>query len=186
MVGRMIAAKGVDTLLKAADILLKTGSFLFLIAGDGPDREDFTSMADTLGLRQSVRFLGYRQDIPTLLKAADLFVLPSLSEGLPLSVLEAMAAKRAIVATRVGGIPDLVEDGITGLLVNPGDAVALAEAINALAIDPDRRISMGMAGRLRVEEHFTETRMLNELSGVYLSAIADLNYGPCLGSQIIH
>jgi glycosyltransferase involved in cell wall biosynthesis len=171
MVGRMIAAKGVATLLTAASSLVKTGPYVFLLAGDGPDLTQFKELAHSMAIAEHTRFLGFRQDIPALLQAADVFVLPSLSEGLPLSVLEAMAAARPVIATRVGGLPELVRNGVTGLLVSPGNAEELSVAIQTLAVDQFKRITMGKVGRQVVEEQFTEARMLDELNAVYVNVL---------------
>jgi glycosyltransferase involved in cell wall biosynthesis len=145
-VGRLKAPKDFVTLARALE-LLPRGAFRALVAGDGPDRELIPAAAP-------LELLGERDDVPDLLAAADVFVLSSRSEGLPISILEAMAAGLPVVATRVGGVPELVVDGETGLLVPPGDARALAAALRTLLGDRELRLRLGAAGRARAEREF--------------------------------
>jgi glycosyltransferase involved in cell wall biosynthesis len=147
-VGRLKAPKDFVTFARAVR-LLPPGSFRAAIAGDGPDRA-----AVEAELAGAAELLGERSDVPELLAAADVFVLPSRSEGLPLSVIEAMAAGLPVVASRVGGVPELVAGGETGMLVPPGDPEALAAALRALLDDAERRRALGAAGRRRAEAHF--------------------------------
>ncbi len=125
-----------------------------LLAGDGPLRGDLERLAGGLGVAGRVRFLGVRKDVPALLQAADLFALTSVSEAASLTLLEAMASRRAVVVTNVGGNPEIVRDGVEGLLVPRGDADAVAAAVGGLLDDPDRAAAMGAAGRARVEERY--------------------------------
>jgi len=112
--------------------------------------------------------LGFRRDVPALLGASDLFVLSTdLWEGLPLTILEAMAAGLPVVASRVGGTPEAVEDGETGLLVPPKDPVALEEAMYSLLSNPAKAAAMGQAGRERVARYFTLERMVQEIAAIY-------------------
>src|SRR5690606_16750978 len=115
----------------------------------GPLQDELEALHITLGLGDRFRFLGYRDGVPRLLAAADVSVMSSVFEGFPLAVLEALAAGAPVVATRVGGVPDAVTDGIEGLLVDPGDVEALATAIVTLAADPARRRTMALAARER-------------------------------------
>jgi glycosyltransferase involved in cell wall biosynthesis len=152
-VGRLKAPKDFVTLVRALG-LLRPGSFDALIVGEGPDRPMLEDEVRRLGLEDRVRFAGERHDVPDLLAAADAFVLSSFSEGLPVSVLEAMAAKLPVVASRVGGMPEVVLDGVTGLLVEPGDPEKLAAALDRIVADRDLRRSLGIAGRSFAESHF--------------------------------
>jgi glycosyltransferase involved in cell wall biosynthesis len=114
-----------------------------------------------------VRLLGLRTDVARLLRAADLFLLTSVSEGVPLTVIEAMAAGLPVVATRVGGVSEVVEDGATGLLAPPGDAAALAEKVLTLADNCGLRVQMGARGRTRAAARFSETKMLAAYEHLY-------------------
>ncbi|MBI4860241.1 MAG: glycosyltransferase [Candidatus Riflebacteria bacterium] len=125
------------------------------LVGDGPMRGPLESQIRRLGLGGRVRVLGARDDVPALLQQAHVFVLSSRSEGMPGSVLEAMATGLPVVATRVGGTPEIVEDGRSGLLVEPGDRSALQQAIETVLSSPERRRAMGEAGLARVHERFT-------------------------------
>lgn len=125
-----------------------------LLAGDGPLRNDMEALAADLGLKRRVHFLGVRGDVPELLQAADVFVLTSISEAASLTLLEAMAAALPVVVTRVGGNPEIVRDGVDGVLVPRGDATAAAAAVARLLDDPATAKSMGLAGRTRVEERY--------------------------------
>ena len=121
--------------------------------GAGSDDESIRTIHRALDLGDTVRFLGFRDDVVELLRAADLFVISSYLEGLGTSILDAMAAGLPVVGTRVGGIPEAVRDGETGLLVPPRDPAALAEALVRLALDPARRAAMGARGRDEAREH---------------------------------
>jgi glycosyltransferase involved in cell wall biosynthesis len=146
-VGRLKEPKTFDTLLRAL-AELDPASFRAQIVGDGPDRARLEERA-----RGPVELLGERDDVPQLLAGSDIFVLSSASEGLPMSLLEAMAAGLPVVASAVGGVPELVGDA--GLLVPPRDHQALAEAIARLIADPALRRELGAAGRRRVETEFS-------------------------------
>jgi glycosyltransferase involved in cell wall biosynthesis len=152
-VGRLKAPKDFSTLVRALG-RLPSDSFDALIVGDGPDRPRLEDEIRALGLAGRVAFAGERRDVPELLAGADVFVLPSRSEGHPVSLLEAMAAGVPVVASRVGGVPEQIADGATGLLVEPGDSAALAAALRRLTADPSLRRRLGAAGRLRAERAF--------------------------------
>lgn len=127
----------------------------YLLIGDGELRVALERQIAAAGLEATFRLLGTRPDVPALLAAADLFVLPSLWEGLPMALIEAMAAGLAVVATDVSGTRGVMRDGETGLLVPPSDAAALAQAMAALLAEPERAAQMGAAARRRVELHFS-------------------------------
>jgi glycosyltransferase involved in cell wall biosynthesis len=152
-VGRLKYPKDFATFVAALE-RLEVGSFRALVIGDGPDREALSAELARTGLGEIVELAGERGDVPDLLAASDIFVLSSRSEGLPVSILEAMAAGLPVVASAVGGVAELVEDGETGLLVPAGDADALAVALRRLVVDPELRQGLGAAGRRRAEAHF--------------------------------
>ncbi|MEP7334206.1 MAG: glycosyltransferase family 4 protein [Actinomycetota bacterium] len=149
-VGRLKAPKDFVTLARVL-ARLDRGSFTASIAGDGPDRERV--LAELRGV-EGIELLGDRDDVPELLAQAQVFVLATCSEGMPVSVLEAMAAGLPVVASDVGGVGEIVVDGETGLLVPPGDEAALERALRRLIASPDLRRRLGDAGRERAEREF--------------------------------
>jgi glycosyltransferase involved in cell wall biosynthesis len=167
IVARLCPEKDHATLLRATALAVRADpSFRLEVAGDGPCREDVHRLAGELGLAGHVRFLGQVRDIPPLLARAGLFVLSSLSEGVSLTLLEAMASGLPVVATRVGGNPEVVADD-TGLLVRPADADALAGALLRLWQAPGERRRLGAAGRARVERHFDVRGMVAVYERLY-------------------
>jgi glycosyltransferase involved in cell wall biosynthesis len=169
-VGRLRPPKDFTTLVRAV-AALDPGSARLRIAGDGPDRTSLAAEIAGLGLDGSVELLGTRSDVDELLAGADLFVLSSESEGLPMSVLEAMAAGLPVVASAVGGVPELVRDGETGTLVPPHDSAALAGAIRRLVADPALRDRLGEAGRVRAAREFSLTRFHHAHLEIYRAAL---------------
>ena len=137
------------------------------LVGEGPMRPAIEKQIESLGISGSVRLLGARTDVPDLLGAADLFVLPSLSEGMPGSVLEAMAMALPVVATRAGGTGEIVVDRTTGLLVEPGDRAGLAAALGALAADRERARALGRAGLSRVHQRYTRSAFIQAHERLY-------------------
>ncbi len=158
------AHKGHEYLLRAASEL---PDVRFLFVGEGPERQQLESLARSLGVDDRVDFLGFRSDVRELLGRCDLFVLPSLDEGLHLSVLEAMTAGKPVVATRAGGTDEAVVDGVTGIVVEPRDVKALAAAVRAVLGDPALAARMGAAGRARVESTFSAEAMGDAVADVY-------------------
>lgn len=172
-VGNLYPVKGHIHLVRAVALLRsRIPQIQLLVAGRGDLLEPLSNECGALGVDAHVRFLGFQEDVRHLLAAADVFTLPSLSEGLPLSALEAMAMERPVVATRVGGIPEVVEDGVSGFLVPPEDPDSLAGALADLLQDADRRRAMGRAGRARVEGEFSVARMLAGYRELYEAAMA--------------
>ena len=177
-IGRLHAQKGYEFLLAAAaKVIAEAPDATFLIAGYGPLRERLEACAAELGVSSSVRFLGYRKDVQRILSALDVFVLPSLWEGMSNAILEAMAAGKPVVATAVDGNLDQVIDGETGLLVPPADAGVLANALIDLIGDRQKARDMGERGRERVERDFPiramtaayldlYEKLLNEKAGI--------------------
>jgi glycosyltransferase involved in cell wall biosynthesis len=161
---RLHRQKGHAYLLSAAAQL---HDVTFVLAGDGPLRAELEGRARELGIAERCVFLGHRSDVPDLLAAADLFVLPSLFEGLPLSVLEAMAARRPVIATAIGGTDEAVIHELTGLLVRPRDPDALASAIRRMRSDPGLARRLAAAGRERVEREFSSVVTAHEVMWIY-------------------
>ena len=165
--GQLIPHKSYDTLLKAAQFLAQQHDVHVTVFGEGRDRERLEKLARELDLSERIHLPGWQEDIYSALRLLDVFVLPSINESAGLVLLEAMACGLPVVATRVGGIPEYVADGETGLLVPPRDPGALAEAIASLIVDPAKRAAFGRAGRQRVEAHFTAERMVAETARLY-------------------
>jgi L-malate glycosyltransferase len=138
-----------------------------VILGEGELRAALEHQVKQLHLEKHVLLPGFREDVLALLKGFDIFVMSSETEGLGTSILDAMACGKPVVATRTGGIPEVVEDGVTGLLVEPRDPKSLAQAITTLLQDGGRRAAMGAAGLARVRERFTVDRMVAATIAVY-------------------
>jgi glycosyltransferase involved in cell wall biosynthesis len=168
LVARLSPEKDIDTLLHAAALVVRQdAAFRLEIAGDGPCLPSLRQTAAALGLDGHVRFLGQVRDVPALLARAGLFVLSSLSEGISLTLLEAMACGLPLVATRVGGNPEVVADGETGFLVTPQNPAALADALLRLRRDPSLGVRLGEAGHRRVEANFDIRRMVANYEALY-------------------
>jgi glycosyltransferase involved in cell wall biosynthesis len=163
-VARLDPQKGHTHLLEAAAML---PGVVFLLAGTGSERAALEAQARRSGISDRVQFLEHRVDVPDLLRAADVFVLPSLYEGLPLSVLEAMASAKPVVATAVGGTNEAVVDGVTGILVPPANPAALGAAIRGILDDPETAARLGAAGRERVVSAFSTRQMIRATEQVY-------------------
>ena len=169
IVARIDSMKGHDTLLEACAILKRRNrEFTLLIVGDGVERGNRERLSRELNLSpDKVRFLGFRNDVPDLLSASDFFLLPSLTEGLPLSVLEAMSHGLPVVATNVGGIPELIQEDVHGLLVPPKNQSSLANAIERIITNPILRQEMGRQGASRVQKEFSFNSMMEKYSEKY-------------------
>lgn len=167
-VARLSPEKDVQTLLRAMALAHERQPALRLeIAGDGACRQELQHLSNELGLNGSVRFLGQVNEVPALLRRAGLFVLPSLTEGISLTLLEAAATGLPAVATNVGGNPEIIEQGKTGLLVPAAAPASLADAIVETYQDVDRRRKMGLAARQRIEAHFDVTNMVRTYECLY-------------------
>jgi glycosyltransferase involved in cell wall biosynthesis len=167
-VGRLSPEKGHSLLLDAVAGIASQGlDFRLLCAGDGPLRPAIEKDCIRLGLEERVQFLGFRTDVSGLLAASDLLVLPSLSEAFPMVLLEAMACGLPVLASRVGGVPELVEDGREGWLVEPGDLAGLRRALDHAIRDAGARRERGLAGQARVADRFSRGKMIEETLRVY-------------------
>jgi glycosyltransferase involved in cell wall biosynthesis len=167
---RLHQQKGHLYLLQAA---AQVHDATFVLAGEGPLRAELEGLARKLGVAERCVFLGNRTDVADLLGAADLMVLPSLFEGLPVSVLEAMAAQLPVVATAIGGTDEAVAHELTGLLVPPGDPAALASAIRRIRADPAFAHRLAAAGRARVEREFSSVVVARQMMMIYDEVAGD-------------
>ena len=171
-VGRMTAVKRTDDVVRTLRGLVDRGVDAYLcLVGDGPDRDHLERYAHELGVVKRCLFMGYQQDVAQFYGAIDALLLPSVNEGTPVSVIESLAAQRPAVATRVGGTPDVIRDGIDGFLVEVGDADALSERLAQLAADPERRAQMGADGRERVLERYAVERLVDDIDRLYRSLL---------------
>lgn len=167
-VSRLSLEKDNFTMLEAFKIITsRFDNVSLVIAGDGPLRESLKSKVESLKLEDKVQFLGFRNDIPEILSGFDVFALSSLTEGISISLLEAMASGKPVVATNVGGNPEVVVNGETGLLVPPKDPAKMAEAIIKILSDKEMAKRMAEAGRKRAEEKFSLERMVKEYQELY-------------------
>ena len=167
-VARYVWFKAIDRLIEAVSLLGDAArNCRFVVIGDGEQGPALQRMIAQRGLEDRVTLLGPRLDVPRILALADLFVLPSVSEGMPIAIMEAMALGLPVVATAVGGVPELVVDGETGLLVPPRDPAALADAIRRVIDDEGDRKRLGEAGRARVRTFFTDAVMAQRTDDLY-------------------
>jgi glycosyltransferase involved in cell wall biosynthesis len=171
-IGRMTAVKRTDDVLVAFKRLRERGVDACLcMVGDGPDRAQLERRAHDLGIVKDTLFLGYQEDVAPFYAAFDALVLPSSNEGTPVSAIEALAAGRPVVATRVGGVPDVVQEGEDGFLVEPGATDELADRLAELAGDPALRERMGEAGRARVLPRYAVERLVDDIDRLYRSLL---------------
>jgi len=158
---RLVKNKGLEVLLKAFSLLLKDLSCVrLLLVGDGPKRKELEGMSKQLGIESKVTFTGHAKNILPLLCGMDIFVMPSLSESLPFSLLEAMAAGRAVISTDVGGIRELIKEGENGYVVPPGDPDKLSDAASKLLADPAKSSALAIAAKRTIAEKFSIDSMM--------------------------
>jgi glycosyltransferase involved in cell wall biosynthesis len=166
--GRLVELKGIEYLLGAAAALRPEFPALRVeIAGSGPHRQKLEEAVAQAGLRGQVKFLGWIDDLTSVLSRWDVFVMPSLEEGFPIAALDAMAAGLPVVASSVGGVPELILDGQTGWLVPPGDVEGLTSRLRLLLGSPQQRLTMGAAGLARVRDHFSLAQMAASYTQLY-------------------
>jgi glycosyltransferase involved in cell wall biosynthesis len=161
--------KGIEVLLEAVE---RTPGVMFLIVGDGPIAAELRAAAESRGIAERVRWAGFRRDVETVLAGCDVFVHPSFEDAFPTVLLEAMAAGLPVVASRVGGIPEIVQEEVTGVLVPAGDPAALAQAIARLTTDRDQLQRMRRAASAVAEERFSIPAWLGRLDEVYAAVLA--------------
>jgi len=174
-VGRLAAAKGLSILMQSvASLGSRYADLILTVVGDGPDRSALEEQAERLGVRRKMRFLGYRSqaEVREEMGRTDVFVLPSFAEGVPVVLMEALATGIPVVATKVAGVAELVEDGVNGYLVSPGDPRPLEESVARLLEDAALRTRFGAAGRVKVEKEFDVRREAARLRGILSSALS--------------
>jgi glycosyltransferase involved in cell wall biosynthesis len=172
-VGRLAPEKNLHALIAALKELVLTFPFVALVlCGEGPERAALQDLANRLGIDGNVCFLGRRSDLADVYASFDLFVLPSLSEGMPLSLLEAMAAKIPVVATRVGEVPKILEEGKIGMLVDPGSRQELESALRHLVLNPEERLSLGQAGFDAVRSKYSSELMAQTYLSIYSEVLS--------------
>ncbi len=174
IVARLVTVKAHEVFLQAAKAIAPVRpDIVFLIVGDGDRRAELEGAARAAGLGSRVRFLGWRADLDRIHADLDVVVLTSKNEGSPIALIEAMAAARAVVSTRAGGVEDVVTDGETGVVVPVGDASAVARAILDLIEDPARAARLGVAGRASVVARFGSGRLVGDIDALYQRLLAD-------------
>jgi glycosyltransferase involved in cell wall biosynthesis len=167
-IGRMTAVKRTDVVLKAFQALRDDGvDAVLCMVGDGPDRVAVEELAGQLGIVRHCLFPGYQEEVGPFFAAFDVFVLPSGNEGTPVTAIEALASGCPVVATRVGGLPDVVGDGVDGFLVEPGAVDELASRLGELARNPELRARMGAAGRERMQTRYAVDRLIDDVDRLY-------------------
>jgi len=172
--GRISVQKDIETLIKALVVLKEKNRnqpFILLLAGDGADRDKLEQLVDTVNLSDRVRFLGFYKDIPSFLAGIDIFITPSLREGLSISLLEAMSSACPIITTNIPPNAELIEHGVHGLLVQPKAPHQIAEAIQRFIDFPEFAASCGLAARQKVIENYTIDRMFRETWDLYCSSL---------------
>jgi glycosyltransferase involved in cell wall biosynthesis len=168
--------KGHNILLEAVpDILKAVPEVMFVLAGNGPNQEEIKTMASNMGIDKHKVFLVLRTEIPDVLKSIDIFVLPTLQEALGTSILEAMAMEKPVVTSNIDGVPEIVKDGVNGILVTPGDPVSLAQAVISLLRDREKARVMGLEGRKLTESGYTVDRMVEGMHRLYLTLLNQKN-----------
>ncbi len=166
--GRMVPVKDLPTLIRAfAQAHTAVPALRLVLAGDGPERPQAEALAREHGIAERLHFIGWVDDLPRFYATLDIFALSSLNEGTPVAAIEAMAAARPVVATEVGGVPDVVEHDTTGVLVPSRDVAAFSAALVALARDRSRRVSMGLVGRERARTRYAHRRLVDDIEALY-------------------
>ena len=178
-VGRMTGVKDTGAVLEIVRAARELGvDAVLVMVGDGPDRERLEQLAHDLGIARATYFVGYQSEVAGYYRLFDVFLLPSVNEGTPVSAIEALASGTPVVATRVGGVPDVVRDGLDGFLVEPGDVEGAAERLAILAADPALRARLGESGRARVLERYSVARLVDDVDRLYCSLLAAKGIAP--------
>jgi glycosyltransferase involved in cell wall biosynthesis len=178
-IGRMTQIKRIpDVLLTFRRLLDRSVDATLCLVGDGPDREDAEARARELGIARRTLFLGYQRDVAPYYSLFDAFLLTSANEGTPVVAIESLAAERPVVSTRVGGVPDVVDDGEDGFLAEVGDADGLAERLERLARDADLRRRFGQTGRARVLPRYAVPRLVDDVDALYRELLDEAGISP--------
>jgi glycosyltransferase involved in cell wall biosynthesis len=172
-VGRMTGVKDTGAVLEIVRTTRERGvDAVVCMVGDGPDRERLEQLAHDLGIARSSYFVGYQSDVAGYYRLFDAFVLPSVNEGTPVSAIEALASGTPVVANRVGGVPDVVTDGVDGFLVEPGDVEAAADRLAELAADPELGARLGESGRREMFERYSVSRLVDDVDRLYRALLS--------------
>ncbi|HSF62471.1 MAG TPA: glycosyltransferase [Gaiellaceae bacterium] len=172
-VGRMTGVKDTGSVLEIVRATRERGvDAVVCMVGDGPDRERLEQLAHDLGIARSSYFVGYQSDVAGYYRLFDAFVLPSVNEGTPVSAIEALASGTPVVANRVGGVPDVVTDGVDGFLVEPGDVEGAADRLAELASNPELRARLGEYGRREMFERYSVARLVDDVDRLYRALLA--------------
>jgi glycosyltransferase involved in cell wall biosynthesis len=186
IVGRLVPIKNHSLFLDAAARLTERGvRCRFAIVGGGPEEEGLRTLATKLGIADRVHFLGWRTDLERIYAGSDLVVLTSRNEGTPVCLIEALAAGRPVIATEVGGVADVLEGGRLGVLVEPGDAAAVAAAIVALLDDPERRATLGRLGAEAAPRRFGVARLITDMTELYDEILPIIPLAPSLSTRAL-
>jgi glycosyltransferase involved in cell wall biosynthesis len=168
--------KGIDIALKAAHILLQDGlgkAFEIKFYGNDPSRNYYQSLAEELGVTSHVEFLPFQHEIRDVLHGAHALILPSRSEGMPNVVLEAMSFELPVIASRVSGVVDIIEDGVDGILIPTEDSWALANAMKSILLDPELGVRLGQRARQKIISEFSLERVADQYSDLYTKLCGD-------------
>jgi glycosyltransferase involved in cell wall biosynthesis len=172
-VGRITGVKATGAVLETVRALRDRGvDAVVCMVGDGPDRGRLEQQAHDLGIARSAFFVGYQEEVAGFYRLFDAFLLPSVNEGTPVSAIEALAAGTPVVANRVGGVPDVVRDGVDGYLVEPGDSDAAADRLAVLASDGELRRAFGESGSARVRKRYAVSRLVDDVDRLYRALLA--------------
>jgi glycosyltransferase involved in cell wall biosynthesis len=173
-VGRMVPVKRFDLFLKMARVIISSRPDIrFLLVGDGPMRGELENLAGGLGLEENVIFTGFRHDVTDLINCLDIFALTSYHEGIPMALLEAMAMKKIVVSTAVGGIPEVIEDGVSGNLIYGNEAGELAALCLRILENRNMQLNLAMAARAQIEREFSIKTLRDRVRGLYVNLTTD-------------
>lgn len=173
VIGRLSSEKGIAHFLDGFSLMVgKSPGLKALIVGDGPERSQLTAQAEALGILDNIKFIGFRQDINAIFQAIDVLVLPSLTEGIPIVVLEAFVQRVPVIASNVGGLPEIIEDGLNGLLVPPGEPERIVQALNKLMTDVPLKNSIVHTAHQLALERFNPYSWASKIEALYSKLVS--------------